>query len=500
MSADPSPAADRPTRWGLTVKLFGALLLLGGLAVLVTSVLGYVRARDALEESIYQQLTAARQTKARQVEEHFRTVRQDLLLLAHSKMVVEATRGFRTAVEQLDQAPLADGLRPKVEAWYEAHYMPDVRRLLGKDVPLADYMPVTPSGNYLQYHYIVANPHPPGRRDLLDDAHDGSDYSRVHAIHHPLLRDGGRHGRLRRLPDRRRQVGQRDLRHGQGGRLRDLPAARALSHHQPRRGRRPLRRAGRPVGDLPGGLRAVPAGERRAERLHGRTRDRPGRGDRRAGRAIVDRRDRPGGHRRPALAPGRLRRHRRSLSRRPGLPPALGWTAVPRESRPLFRRAAGRRASRPRRSRPSSATARRCCTSGSTRRRRARRWPASRAPAGSSETTASRHWPPGGRSTFRACVGGWSPRSRSAEAFAPIERLERDLADRGRPDARGGDRDRRLAVALADGTVARPHGGRAALRRRRRQRPGRRALARRDRPALPRLQRHGRRHQQQERR
>ena len=63
MSADPSPAADRPTRWGLTVKLFGALLLLGGLAVLATSMLGYVRARDALEESIYQQLAVARQTE-----------------------------------------------------------------------------------------------------------------------------------------------------------------------------------------------------------------------------------------------------------------------------------------------------------------------------------------------------------------------------------------------------------------------------------------------------
>jgi class 3 adenylate cyclase len=188
MSTDPSPAADRPTRWGLTVKLFGALLLLGGLAVLVTSVLGYVRARDALEESIYQQLTVARQTKARQVEEHFRTVRQDLLLLAHSKMVVEATRGFHTAVEQLDQAPLPDGLRPKLEAWYEAHYMPDVRRLLGKDVLLADYMPVTTSGLYLQHRYIVDNPHPPDRRDLFDDAQDGSDYSQVHAIHHPLLR------------------------------------------------------------------------------------------------------------------------------------------------------------------------------------------------------------------------------------------------------------------------------------------------------------------------
>src|SRR6185369_7203384 len=130
MSAAPCPAADRPTRWGLTTKLFAALLLLGGLAVLVTSVLGYVRGRDALEDAIYHQLTVARQTKARQVEEYFRTVRQDLLLLAHTKMVVEAVRGFREAIDELDRAPLPDGLQPKLEAWYEAHYMPDVRRLL----------------------------------------------------------------------------------------------------------------------------------------------------------------------------------------------------------------------------------------------------------------------------------------------------------------------------------------------------------------------------------
>ena len=188
MSDGQSPAIDPPTRWGLTAKLFGALLLLGGLAVLATSILGYVRASDALEESIYQQLSVARQTKARQVEEYFRTVRQDLLLLAHSRMVIEATHSFRAAVEQLEQAALDEALRPKVEAWYEAHFMPDLRRLLGKDVPLADFMPHTASGDYLQYHYIVENPHPAARRDLLDDAHDGSEYSRVHAIHHPLLR------------------------------------------------------------------------------------------------------------------------------------------------------------------------------------------------------------------------------------------------------------------------------------------------------------------------
>jgi class 3 adenylate cyclase len=188
MTATPSPAAPSPARWGLTAKLFTALLVLGGLAVLVTSALGYVRARDTLEETIYHQLTVARQTKARQVEEYFRTVRQDLLLLAHSKMVVEAVRGFREGIAELDQAPVAADLRSKLGDWYETHYMPEVRRLSGKDELLADYLPTSASATYLQYHYIAANPHPTNRRDLLDDAHDGSAYSRMHAIHHPLLR------------------------------------------------------------------------------------------------------------------------------------------------------------------------------------------------------------------------------------------------------------------------------------------------------------------------
>ncbi len=187
-AAEPSSAVDRPTRWGLGAKLFAALLLLGGLAVLASSTLGYLRARDVLEETIYHQLTAARQTKTRQVEDYFRTVRQDLLLLAHSKMVIEATKGFREAVDELDRAPPSDATRSRLEAWYDTHYMPNVRRLLDKDVATADYLPVAPSAYYLQLHYIADNPHPAARRRLLDDAGDGSTYSRVHATHHPLLR------------------------------------------------------------------------------------------------------------------------------------------------------------------------------------------------------------------------------------------------------------------------------------------------------------------------
>ena len=74
MSSTNVTGSSRPARWGLAAKLFTTLVLLGAIAVLVTGVLGYFRARDALEKAVFDQLTTARQTKARQVETYFRTI------------------------------------------------------------------------------------------------------------------------------------------------------------------------------------------------------------------------------------------------------------------------------------------------------------------------------------------------------------------------------------------------------------------------------------------
>jgi len=175
-------------RWGLAAKLFATLILLGAVAILVTAALGYVRARDSLEAAILNQLTAARQTKAAQVESYFRTIRNELRVLAASKMVIEATRSFHDAIVELEDKPLPDETRRKVDDWYEKTYMPVVRRLLDRNAATADYVPRTAAAFALQYAYIVANPHPPAQRILLDDAGDGSAYSALHATYHPLLR------------------------------------------------------------------------------------------------------------------------------------------------------------------------------------------------------------------------------------------------------------------------------------------------------------------------
>ena len=94
---------------GLAAKLFTVLTLLGAIAVTVTGALGYFRVPRLLE-AFFDQLTTARQARASQIETYFRTIQAELRLLASSKMIVEATREFRGAVEELEQT----GVRPEL--------------------------------------------------------------------------------------------------------------------------------------------------------------------------------------------------------------------------------------------------------------------------------------------------------------------------------------------------------------------------------------------------
>jgi class 3 adenylate cyclase len=187
-SAGDLAAAACHNRWGLAAKLFAILLLFGAIAVLLTSVLGYLQARDALQEAIYKQLTTARKSKARQVEAYFRTIRSELSQLATTQMVVDAAHGFNAGFNELERSEVAPELRAKVEDWYAEKFAPQLQRVLGKATDVKEFLPVGPAATYLQYYYIVANPDPPERRQLLNDAGDGSAWSRQHAVSHPLLR------------------------------------------------------------------------------------------------------------------------------------------------------------------------------------------------------------------------------------------------------------------------------------------------------------------------
>ena len=407
-------------------------------------------------------------------------------------------RGFREAVDELDARPVPDEVRKRVVGWYETDYMPRVRRAARRQdadrrVPAGRLGAVFPAGLVHRRQSLPQGSAQAGRRTCrrryLQQAARDLPSADAH---------GGVDAELRRLPAGRPSQQPHHLFGREGNRVRHLAARRALPDFQPRRRRRALRPGAGSLGDLPRGFRRLPAVQRLAAGLHGGAGDRPGRRDRRAGGPALDRRARHHRHQQPALAPRGPGCHRRGLPGRSRLPGPLQPAHVLRESRPLFRGAEGRpdpgarHRGHPPLRHAGAAAARR--HHGEPRRPGRRR--------------GHRRDPGLSRHSHAGLVGAGAGVGRQMGA----DRQDRFLGGlragqaararphhRGRPGAAGGDRDRRLAVALAARALARAHRRRPPLRRWRPRRPRPGAHARRDRPALPRLQRHGRRDQREER-
>ena len=173
-----------------------------------------------------------------------------------------ASSGSRST--ELDRAGASPELRQKVSDWYAENFIPEMTRVLGREPALSDYLPVGGAPYYLQYHYIVANPHPAERRKLLDDAGDGSDYSRLHAIYHPLMRAAATTVGFFDFMIADPKSGRLIYTVAEGGGFHHVPPVRSLPPLQRRRRRRPLRR--RPPTGRPSAWRISPPMRHRAAR------------------------------------------------------------------------------------------------------------------------------------------------------------------------------------------------------------------------------------------
>ena len=155
--------------------------------MLVTGLLGYRTSKSSLEDSVLQSLVHLRAAKANQVENFFGTVTKETRLLGTTMIVADASKAFRDAARKLDGPEPNPEYRAAVLDYYQKQYFPRLREKLGKDINPKDLEPVGALPYYLQYEYILRNPHPEGQKDLLDKAADKSEYNTVHARFHPLL-------------------------------------------------------------------------------------------------------------------------------------------------------------------------------------------------------------------------------------------------------------------------------------------------------------------------
>ena len=176
-------------RLSIKSKLQIMLLVASLGSILVVGYLSWSKAREILTERIFDQLTSVRASKAYQVESYFQTLRHHIETLCEDRMVVSAMVEFNQAFAQLNQASIPGDWERDIEGYYTNEFLPRLtKNIIGTPV-YETYRPTKVASRYLQYHYIANNPNPVGKKDELEQAQDGSDYSRIHARYHALFRN-----------------------------------------------------------------------------------------------------------------------------------------------------------------------------------------------------------------------------------------------------------------------------------------------------------------------
>ncbi|MGK7930403.1 MAG: adenylate/guanylate cyclase domain-containing protein [Microcystaceae cyanobacterium] len=169
-------------------KLQTILILVCLISILITGYIGYTSAREALNASIYEGLTALRVRQANSIEAYYDRVQQEVLNLSESPVVVEAFRAFKPAFQQLNEQTITPAQLDKLRDFYEEEAFPRLGNT-SEAKPLVDtYLPQSNAGRYLQYEFIADNPFPLGSKYQLNNSGDGSDYSKAHALYNPRFK------------------------------------------------------------------------------------------------------------------------------------------------------------------------------------------------------------------------------------------------------------------------------------------------------------------------
>jgi signal transduction histidine kinase/DNA-binding response OmpR family regulator len=173
----------------IRTKLFGMVLAVAMPTVGLVGVLAYVGGKNAITESKFDHLTSVRASKANQIESYFRQIRHQAETFSEDRMVVQAMGELGESFRKLHASDVTADQTAAVRSYYEDQFRPR----LGVQRPglesIEEFLPDDAAASYLQHKYLAANPHALGKKDALDVADDGSDYSAAHHKYHQIMRN-----------------------------------------------------------------------------------------------------------------------------------------------------------------------------------------------------------------------------------------------------------------------------------------------------------------------
>jgi hypothetical protein len=129
---------------------------LGSIAVM--AFIGYESARAALSRSVEDHLQGVRVAKTTTLKAMLENLRDEVISISDSRIVIDGMRAFGTAYRELGQQRLTEAQAGALKQFYAEDFVPKLAKHLDAEPVLEQYLPTRPAEAYLQYHYLAANP------------------------------------------------------------------------------------------------------------------------------------------------------------------------------------------------------------------------------------------------------------------------------------------------------------------------------------------------------
>jgi PAS domain S-box-containing protein len=174
-------------------KILTVLVVVAVIAVGISGLISYKIAKESLQTESFNKLTAVREMKASQIEDYLQLIRDQIVTLSEDRMIIEAMKAFDEGLHQMqDELMITDKQEAtfdnELKNYYQNEYLKRLTANFSEDVSLSNHWSDDIKTRTLQYLYIASNSNEVGSKDKLDNAGDGSSYSQVHEIYHPILR------------------------------------------------------------------------------------------------------------------------------------------------------------------------------------------------------------------------------------------------------------------------------------------------------------------------
>jgi methyl-accepting chemotaxis protein len=181
---------------GMSTKVIALFLIAGIVPLGVMGMLGYKSSSTSLKKQAFNQLVSVRETKKKQIEDYFSTIRKQIQTLSEDRMIVDAAIYFKDTFSDFKMENSISDIKLKeyraaLKNYYTSDFTEEYKEQNnGKNPQAVNYLNQLDDDSIaMQYAYIAANHNRLGEKHKLDAAEGMASYNNYHKIYHPVIRE-----------------------------------------------------------------------------------------------------------------------------------------------------------------------------------------------------------------------------------------------------------------------------------------------------------------------